>query len=47
MYDGFGPSEGREKNREAGVFKNLLSGDRKWKPALLVPENAVCVWTEG
>lgn len=28
-------------------FKNLRSRDRCCKPAFLVPENAVCVWTEG
>ena len=47
MYDGFRPSKAREKNREAGVSKNLLPGDRIWKPAFLVAENAVYIWTEG
>ena len=29
------------RKREAGVFKNLLSGRRIWKPAFSLPENAV------
>ena len=32
---------------EAGVFKNLYSGDRFRKPALLVHEKDVNVWTVG
>ena len=35
----FNPSGTRK--REAGVFKNLHSGLRIWKPAFSLPENAV------
>ena len=35
-----------EKNIKASVFEKLLSGDRFRKPAFLVPENVIYVWTE-
>ena len=34
-------------NDKPSSLKNLHSGNRLRKPAFLVPENAVCVWTEG
>ena len=36
----------REKNIKASVFEKLLSGNRFRKPAFLVPENVIYVWTE-